>query len=131
MIQTINKNKIKRQPMTVERAVDAVQTGSLMLLASIILEMAIKNMDHDFKNPLVHNRINRMKEDSAFVQKFIRAMPILKEVSTDATDDISGSFYSILQKMIRFSHEEIEGFDGVLAQLMKEAEERDKQLKQK
>lgn len=118
----------QRSTMTKERALQSLEALAIILVCAQSAEIALFDLDSNFKSPNVHNRIRQMKDNSKFIMDYVRNMPVLKDVDIERVEEIGSHLYVTIKTLCQFQPEDIEAYNQVLGRLVAEAVEAQKEV---
>lgn len=115
----------RRVPITPKRATEAITSLAQIYMGACLGEFAVLDLDLNFKIPIVHTRLKRIKEDLAEIKKHIKRAPIFGELDEDYTLDVVTETQKMLATVVNFTLPDLIEWNKILAQLVIDAKERE------
>jgi hypothetical protein len=110
--------------MTNDRAIEIVKNLTQVYICAGIAEFAMLDLDVNFRSPVIHNRIKRIKSDCELIRTEMKRNPVFQEADTDYTDDVVTELSKMVGLTVHFSVEDLREYNNILEQLHKEYKER-------
>lgn len=121
----------KFQKITPEKALEQFQLLTQIDINARIADMACLSLDMRFKNPLIKQRIKRIKDDCSFIQRELKNDKKygFSVKDTEYVEDATGELYQLMQLAVQFGKEGIQALnENLLEQINNAKEQRTNQV---